>query len=542
MSEDGAWSWFSDPRSFYTDGVVHAGWVTSSGDVQVGTYGIFEGEHFICDLEPEFGPDDHDYPAFCQTADGRYTAFYAGHAVYGTHNLYRTGVSPCDFTVWCERDSTDVNTYGGAGVTYSNPYAVPGTENQYFLFWRGGDWKPAYAVGTYYPGDALWEWSLRGRLITVPSGRPYVKYATDGDRVAIAFTDGHPSETPSNIYYAEIREHGLGTHSFFHADGTVIKPMNYGALSPAEADTVFDRLADPEHAGDNSWVWDVAFDEDGMPVVAFASFPSRTEHQYHWARFDGSSWQDQPFVGDSGGSVADTTVMNPQYYYSGGIALDPVDPSITYVSIKNELGGSDLQRRVRGPDGKWSIHEIAGGTRDDNMRPNVPRGRPEGTEMVLWMSGTYDYYANTYWQGMRVNPDSLLAGAVAHPADCPLASTAEKTIYYSTAIKLWMNAATTSVCDAAIPEVSLLPARPNPFHRATEISYSLAEPGRATICVYDLSGRLVRTVLDAALPAGTGVASWDGRDGGGRDVASGVYFVRLSAGGVTTSRRCVLIR
>ena len=65
---------------------------------------------------------------------------------------------------------------------------------------------------------------------------------------------------------------------------------------------------------------------------------------------------------------------------------------------------------------------------------------------------------------------------------------------------------------------------------------------RASLRVYDVSGRLVRTLVDGALAAGDHEVLWRGRDDGGREVASGVYLYRLEADGVSESRPMVLVR
>jgi hypothetical protein len=84
---------------------------------------------------------------------------------------------------------------------------------------------------------------------------------------------------------------------------------------------------------------------------------------------------------------------------------------------------------------------------------------------------------------------------------------------------------------------------PNPFGRGTVIRYELPSPARVTLAIYDAAGRLVRTLVRDRDRAGGGhAAAWDGRDDGGRLVASGAYFYRLEAGGETMVRRMVLLR
>ncbi len=88
----------------------------------------------------------------------------------------------------------------------------------------------------------------------------------------------------------------------------------------------------------------------------------------------------------------------------------------------------------------------------------------------------------------------------------------------------------------------LLSCTPNPFGRATAISYQVGCAGPVALTVHDVSGRLVRRLESGLRPAGKYVARWDGADGRGRTVPAGVYFVRLNTNGETSSRRVTLIR
>jgi flagellar hook assembly protein FlgD len=70
----------------------------------------------------------------------------------------------------------------------------------------------------------------------------------------------------------------------------------------------------------------------------------------------------------------------------------------------------------------------------------------------------------------------------------------------------------------------------------------LAVPGNASLRVYDVSGRLIRSLVDGRLPAGMHEVMWNGRDENGAMAASGVYFYRLSAGEIVQTRKMVLLR
>jgi hypothetical protein len=84
-------------------------------------------------------------------------------------------------------------------------------------------------------------------------------------------------------------------------------------------------------------------------------------------------------------------------------------------------------------------------------------------------------------------------------------------------------------------------AHPNPFNPSTTISYSVQRPGLLTIAVFDVRGRLLRTLLERQVDA-SGAAGWDGTDANGRPLGAGVYFVRAAIGGEMALARLVLAK
>jgi len=88
----------------------------------------------------------------------------------------------------------------------------------------------------------------------------------------------------------------------------------------------------------------------------------------------------------------------------------------------------------------------------------------------------------------------------------------------------------------------LAPSRPNPVINGTELAFQLEKPSQASLRVYDLTGKLVRTVVTGSLDAGPHTARWDARDESGKPVTSGVYFYRLESGGLTATKQLVVTR
>ena len=82
---------------------------------------------------------------------------------------------------------------------------------------------------------------------------------------------------------------------------------------------------------------------------------------------------------------------------------------------------------------------------------------------------------------------------------------------------------------------------PNPFNPATVIPYQLAAPARVRLEVFNVLGQPVATLVEGEQAAGEHVARWDGTDAAGRPAASGLYFYRLTVGGMQQTRRMVLV-
>ena len=96
-------------------------------------------------------------------------------------------------------------------------------------------------------------------------------------------------------------------------------------------------------------------------------------------------------------------------------------------------------------------------------------------------------------------------------------------------------------------EMELLANYPNPFNPETWIPYRLAEDAFVTLTIYDLSGRVVRTLdvghqIAAVYENRSKAVYWDGRNGLGEQVASGIYFYHLSAGDYSATRKMVILK
>ncbi len=107
----------------------------------------------------------------------------------------------------------------------------------------------------------------------------------------------------------------------------------------------------------------------------------------------------------------------------------------------------------------------------------------------------------------------------------------------------WFDAGETSATGVQPGALSVLQPSQNPFNPNTVITINLAAAARVRLVIYDVEGRLVRTLIESSnLPAGTRTVAWDGKTGSQRVAASGVYFVQLDVGGSKFLRKITLLK
>ncbi|MBN2565293.1 MAG: BNR-4 repeat-containing protein [Candidatus Eisenbacteria bacterium] len=391
LTADGAWSWFGDPRAVYHEGQrrrTYVGWVTSSGDVVVAQYDHDTGEVSSSVVAQELQVDDHASPSILIREDGRLMVFYCGHR--GRWMIYRISSNPEDATSWGREHAASGHTSEVWGYTYPCAFQLSGEAGKRYLFWRGRDYLPTFSTS-----ETGMVWSDPKVLIDAAGEQPYVKYASDGTRsIHIAFTDDHPGNRADNsVHYARYAD-----GAFYRADGTLIAPADSLPISPEEADLVYDAAAE----GARAWLWDLAFDELGRPVIAFAVFPAEDDHRYRYVRWNGTVWTGVELT--EAGRWFPSIEPRRRYfepYYSGGMALDHSDPSTVYLSMP-VAGVFEIERWTTSDEGaSWSHATVTAGSAENNVRPLVPVSSSAGGPRLIWMYGPYMDYTR-YGTGLRM--------------------------------------------------------------------------------------------------------------------------------------------
>ncbi len=393
---NGAWCWFSDPRAVFYEGEhrrTYAGWIDNFGDVHVGYYDHDRGEIRSRTIYENLEVDDHDNPSILVDESGHLLVFFNNHG--GPEGLFfiRT-TRPEDITQWEEGRLLKLNDpdqleFGNESYTYTNPVKLSEENGRIFLFWRGIDGKPTYS--TSEDNGATWS---EGKILCLPERtysirRPYVKISSNNrDLIHIALTDGHPHKEPHNsVYYMYYRD-----GAFYRANGEKIRDEGSEPHEPRQMDVVYDASLTTQKA----WIWDVASDSDGNPVLVYARFPDDLNHLYEYARWDGKKWNNHSLV-NSGAWFPHTLEGEEEREpnYSGGIVLDHEDPSVAYLSVKRDTV-FEIEKWITSNGGRtWRVEAVTRGSSRDNVRPFAVRGAGEGNPLqVLWIQNTqYLHYA-----------------------------------------------------------------------------------------------------------------------------------------------------
>lgn len=88
----------------------------------------------------------------------------------------------------------------------------------------------------------------------------------------------------------------------------------------------------------------------------------------------------------------------------------------------------------------------------------------------------------------------------------------------------------------------LLPNYPNPFNPSTIIQYDIPKAGKAEISIYDISGKLIKTMVNQSQAAGLQKAEWDGTNEAGKKAASGYYVYTVKFEQTILSKKMILLK
>ncbi len=151
----------------------------------------------------------------------------------------------------------------------------------------------------------------------------------------------------------------------------------------------------------------------------------------------------------------------------------------------------------------------------------------EGTERIFLVDNGYKTISTSILMGAMMNGDSLNL----------------KAIWISELVDFLAGESSIVAIKENMNDIMMLGGNyPNPFHTQTSIDYRVNETGRVRIDVYNLSGQLLRTLVDKELMPGEYTTTWDGTDLNGVSQQSGFFIYKMSLGGRTKSERMIMLK
>jgi hypothetical protein len=201
-------------------------------------------------------------------------------------------------------------------------------------------------------------------------------------------------------------------------------------------------------------------------------------------------------------------------------------PGPSYVGSADEFGSSINVFRADN-QGVFQLAYIY----DDTATTTLDSIRVQSTDADTWPASSTSIGINDSAYAANSRPVATFSSGLPGVA---YAGAGGVNVYYD---NVWYVGTEESEMRARTLSFELLPNRPNPFSSRTTIQYAVPAKADVSLKVYDVSGRLVRTLVEERVDAGLHAAVWDGTDESGSLVSNGVYFYRLlSPDGVRTNK------
>jgi len=461
------------------------------------------------------GPDYEEGQSVAQTEDGGYVIVgYTQSYGQGERDFYLVRTDQYGDTLW-------TRTYGGS--EFDEASAVAQTEDGGLIIVGyttsfGVSGREVYLVKTDSNGDTLWT-RLKGGWAD-DQGRSVIQ-TSDGGYIIAGFTDSYGAGQ-TDVYLVKTDSMGhtvwewtyggagddYGRSVLQTSDGGYViggSTGSYGAGSfdfyliktDASGDTLWTRTYG---GSDGDWGSSVALTDDGGYLVTGQTFSF------------GAGNNDIYLVKTNGlGDTLWTRTYGGSQYDLGASSLQTGDGGYIITGYTESFGAGDSDVALIKADslGNTTFNRTFGDSIDErgwSVALASDGGYVVGGATRSFGAGEYDFYL------IKTDPEGRVHvtggySELAQPVCCYVGQ-----------------------------------SYPNPFRASTTVSYGLPGVQRVTVTVYDIRGAFVRNLVSGTLPAGRHQVVWDGRDGRGRHVGSGVYFCRLEAGEFGATRRMVLLR
>lgn len=320
-------------------------------------------------------PEIHRCPTMLRRAsDGRLVVFYS-HGTDLRDIAVRISTNPEDSTSW----GAQALVGHGLGNYYSSYYLQPfqllsEANTPIYLFFKafvaGTDYDLYYVKST----DDVATWGAPVKVVDGNGQRPYAVWKDNGNaRADVLLSRGHSAEVSAGtggIYHAYYTG-----GSYYKSDGTLIGAT---AFNVDAATVIYDGALGP------GWLIDLVT-PGGVPIALYSYSPDHDTVVYVYAKWNGLAWVKTV--------LATSLPISAAVWFTAGTgALDPVNASLVYLSVKAPGGELEMYTYVTADGGAtFAPTAMTSGSALANSQPRVPRNASADLQ-VLWMAGSVESY------------------------------------------------------------------------------------------------------------------------------------------------------
>ncbi|WP_207426742.1 BNR-4 repeat-containing protein [Pedobacter sp. SYSU D00535] len=400
ITEKGAWCWFADPRAIHyknakgTINSTYIGYIDTDGNIKGTQINHLTNTSSEVLIRSYFQPDDHNNPTLLVLPDERVMVFYSRHTDEPCF-YYRISSKKGDITTLGKEFKLETSH----NTTYPSPFILSDDPDHIYLCWRGINWHPTIARLSVpdAEGNIKFNWGpfqmVRSKKGQGAGIRPYAKYVSNGkDKIYMAYTTTHPDNQSQNYIYFNYID--INTKELTDIQGTKLAVIGDGALHDVDATSAYKSsypYAVVDETPARNWLWEVAADKGGKPVIATVSISEdKKSHDYYYVRWTGTGWQ-KTFLANAGGHFHQTP--NIENCYSAGLAIDKRNSQVIYGSVP--VAGKhglvyELKKYTVGLDGTLgAVEQLTFDSPKNNVRPFMIDNENSDKSLV-WMYG--DYY------------------------------------------------------------------------------------------------------------------------------------------------------
>ena len=399
IGKDGGWLWFNNESIVIDRNALYVGSEDSKGNSKVSMFTTDNYWHkkMATDYQLSDWPEKHqkypyhNYPSLLMLNNGNLLAVYhhSSKDMFCRIAEVSDGEGATASLKWGKEDLIQLNS----GMNYSNLIQLTNEKNTIYNFFS--IYKQSPSVMTSQDGGRSWSQDSVFMRQGKNGTSPYSRFVDNGtDRIDMVYTNGHPRSNPDNNIYHVYYYKG----KLYNSDGTIISSLSQAKRKPIAAESGT-KIYSGSHQ-QPGWVWDIEYDDHGVPVVAFISSADGSEGKdlrYRYAKWNSEMkhWEERQIA------YAGTHIYVPENHFAGGISIDPENVNVVFISsnVNPETGGQTASKRYqiyRGitedNGGSWKWEQLTFDTNKDNLRPVVPRH--------------HHYDICVIWQAMNDNASS----------------------------------------------------------------------------------------------------------------------------------------